>query len=242
MKKNQLKQDLIDSVVQSTCNTGQILVGANLTLVQGKHWGMASTLTEANVHANFIEETGRLHELPIDVLLQKFLSNRVFESSLGMAALNSSIDFPKKHTIQDAYEEIERRSAGKNVAVVGHFPFVNKLRTISKNCWVFERKLQDGDLPVEKMPEYLPQANVLVLTAQVVANNCFQKIVDFAPQAFKIMLGPSTPLSPVLFDYGIDILGGVRITDPGLVYRYVSQGAHFKQLRGIEKITLSRNS
>ena len=90
------------------------------------------------------------------------------------------------------------------------------------------------------MPEYLPKADVLVLTAQVIANNCFQKIVDSAPQAFKIMLGPSTPLSPVLFDYDMNVLGGVRISDPEQVYHYIAQGAHFKQLPGIQKITMKK--
>ncbi len=236
-----IKQTLLDSITVDHQPAGKILVGANLTLVQGKHWGMASTLTEANVHNNFITETGILHTLPVSDLLKKFLSNRIFESSLGMAALNSVLDVPAGFELADAYEEIANRSKGKKVAVVGHFPFVDKLAKISRNCWVFERKLQDGDLPTEQMPDYLPRVDVLVLTAQVIANNCFQKIVDFAPQAYKIMLGPSTPLSPVLFDFGIDILGGVRISDPEQVYRFIAQGAHFKQLRGIEKITLKHS-
>jgi len=240
MSINSIKQALLDSVNVDHQPVGKILVGANLTLVQGKRWGMASTLTEANVHNNFIKETGRLHNALISFLLEKFLSERIFESSLGMAALNSVLDIPTSFNLADAYNEIEQRSFAKNVAVVGHFPFVDKLDKISENCWVFERKLQDGDLPAERMPDFLPKADVLVLTAQVIANNCFQNIIELAPHAFKIMLGPSTPLSPVLFDYGIDVLGGVRVTDPDLVYQYIAQGAHFKQLRGIEKITLKR--
>lgn len=240
MIKNSVKQGLLDSVKVDHHPAGKILVGANLTLVQGRHWGMASTLIEANVHNNFIQETGNLHKLPIAVLLKKFLSERIFESSLGMAALNSILDIPAGVECADAYAEIESRSEGKKVAVIGHFPFVQRLAKISQNCWVFERKLQDGDLPAEQMPEYLPQADVLVLTAQVIANNCFQKIVDFAPQAFKIMLGPSTPLSPVLFDYDMDVLGGVRIKDPQLVYNYIAQGAYFRQLPGIQKITMKK--
>ncbi len=236
-----LKSDLIQSVKKNETESGQILVGANLTLVQGAHWGMASTLTEADVHRNFIEETGHLGLLPVHRLVKKLLSERIFEASLGMAALNSVLPLPDSFQTADAYAEIETRSAGKNVAVVGHFPFVHRLQKIAKQCWVFERRLQDGDLPAEKMPEFLPDADVLVLTAQIITNNCFGKIIPLAPKAYKIMLGPSTPMSPVLFDYDLDVIGGIRVRDAKRVYNYIAQGAHFKQLHGIEKITLKRN-
>jgi len=161
-KTDSIKHDLIQSVHVNGLNAGKILVGANLTLVQGSHWGMASTLTDADVHQNFIEETGHLETVPIETLLQKLNSDRLFEASLGMAALNSVLPFPTDHQSADAYSEIERHSEGKKVAVVGHFPFVNRLRKIAKQCWVFERRLQDGDLPSEEMPNYLPDVDVLV--------------------------------------------------------------------------------
>ncbi len=241
-KTNSIKYDLIQSVKGIEAQSGQILVGANLTLVQGAHWGMASTLTEADVHRNFIEDIGSVETRPVQDLVQKLLSERLFEASLGMAALNSVLPLPTTLQFADAYAEIESHSAGKKVAVVGHFPFVNRLRKIAQNCWVFERRLQDGDLPSAEMPDYLPDVDVLVLTAQIITNNCFAKIISLAPKAYKIMLGPSTPMSPVLFDYGLDVIGGIRVGDAKQVYNYIAQGAHFKQLRGIEKITLKRNS
>ncbi len=238
MIQNAIKQALLDSVDAKDIIAGNVLVGANLTLVQGKHWGMASTLSDPAVLENFVEEPGHLESMPLSELLERFKSKRLLESSLGMAALNSVIEPPVSCKQQDAYEEIVKKSIGKNVAVIGHFPFVKRLRKQAKNCWVFERRLQDGDLPSEQMPQFLPQTDVLVLTAQIIANNCFHKIVSLAPRAYKIMLGPSTPLSPVLFDFGIDVLGGVRVAEPERVRRSIAQGAHFKQLRGIEKITM----
>ncbi len=239
-KINSIKHALIQSVKGIETDSGQILVGANLTLVQGAHWGMASTLTEADVHRNFIEEIADLDTLSVHMLIQKLLSERLFEASLGMAALNSVLPLPPAMQSADAYAEIESRSAGKKVAVVGHFPFVNRLQKIAEQCWVFERRLQDGDLPSEEMPNYLPDVEVLVLTAQIITNNCFHHIISLAPHAYKIMLGPSTPMSPVLFDYGLDVIGGIRVQNARQVYDYIARGAHFKQLKGIEKITLKR--
>lgn len=240
MTKYPIKRALLDSVQSDGIITGRILVGANLTLVQGRYWGLSSTLTQPSVHANYIDQPGDLEAKPVRDMICKLNSERMLEASLGLAALNSVLDLPGGFEVADAYSEIEKHAHNKNVAVVGHFPFVERLGKIARNCWVFERKLRDGDIPSEKMPEFVPSADVLVLTAQVIANNCFHDIMKLSPKSFKIMLGPSTPLSDVLFDFGIHVIGGVRVMDPELVYKLVAQGAHFKQLKGIEKIILKR--
>jgi len=51
------------------------------------------------------------------------------------------------------------------------------------------------------------------------------------PDAFRLLLGPSTPLSSVLFDAGIDALSGTRVDDPEVVLRSVGQGATFRQIK-----------
>jgi hypothetical protein len=47
-------------------------------------------------------------------------------------------------------------------------------------------------------------------------------------------------MTPLLFDFGLDILAGVRVLDPVLVHTHIAQGAAFSQVRGVEKITLLR--
>jgi len=163
-----IKRALIESINTDGILSGKILVGANLSLVQGKHWGISSTLTQPSVHTNYIDQPGELEAMPIGELIRKLNSERLLEASLGMAAFNSVIDLPGTFDVADAYVEIEKHAHNKNVAVIGHFPFVDRLNKIAKNCWVFERKLRDGDIPSEKMPEFIPQADILVLTAQVI--------------------------------------------------------------------------
>jgi uncharacterized protein (DUF4213/DUF364 family) len=55
------------------------------------------------------------------------------------------------------------------------------------------------------------------------------------------MLGPSTPLSPVLFDHGMDILSGSIVVDRDRVLDCISQGANFRQVRGVRKVTMRRD-
>jgi uncharacterized protein (DUF4213/DUF364 family) len=52
-----------------------------------------------------------------------------------------------------------------------------------------------------------------------------------------MLLGPSTPLSPVLFDHGVDIMSGARIADEEAVLLTVGQGASFRQVEGVKRLT-----
>jgi hypothetical protein len=56
------------------------------------------------------------------------------------------------------------------------------------------------------------------------------------------MLGPSTPLSPVLYGHGVDVLSGAIVEAPEPVVRAVSQGAGFHQIHalGVRLITVAR--
>ena len=54
-----------------------------------------------------------------------------------------------------------------------------------------------------------------------------------------MLLGPSTPLTSVLFDYGVNVLSGVMVTDQDMVVNMISQGASFKQLRGVRLLTMT---
>jgi uncharacterized protein (DUF4213/DUF364 family) len=54
------------------------------------------------------------------------------------------------------------------------------------------------------------------------------------------MLGPSTPLSPVLFDHGISVISGAQVVDVEAVLRTISQGATFRQVEGVRLLTMTR--
>jgi uncharacterized protein (DUF4213/DUF364 family) len=52
-----------------------------------------------------------------------------------------------------------------------------------------------------------------------------------------MLLGPSTPLSPILFEYGVTIMSGTRVVDEGAVLRTVGQGASFRQVEEVKLLT-----
>jgi uncharacterized protein (DUF4213/DUF364 family) len=52
-----------------------------------------------------------------------------------------------------------------------------------------------------------------------------------------MLLGPSTPLSPVLFEYGVDVISGARVVDAKAVSRTVGRGASFREVEGVKLLT-----
>jgi len=49
------------------------------------------------------------------------------------------------------------------------------------------------------------------------------------------MLGPSTPMTQRMFEFGVDILSGIQVVDPIAAFYGVSQGAsmHSLQEKGV---------
>jgi uncharacterized protein (DUF4213/DUF364 family) len=58
--------------------------------------------------------------------------------------------------------------------------------------------------------------------------------------AYVVILGPTTPMSPILFDYGIDAISGSIVRDRELVTQQVKEGISFKNIEGTDKITIFR--
>jgi uncharacterized protein (DUF4213/DUF364 family) len=87
----------------------------------------------------------------------------------------------------------------------------------------------------------LPQADVVALTGTSLINHTFDDLIGLCrPDAFVIVLGGSTPLSPVLFDYGVDAIAGTRVVDVAAASRTVAQGATFPQIRGKRLLAMMR--
>ena len=59
------------------------------------------------------------------------------------------------------------------------------------------------------------------------------------PGAYILVLGPSTPLSPVMGEMGVDLLAGSIVEDIPAVLAALSQGGNFRQIHkaGVRLIT-----
>jgi len=153
--------------------------------------------------------------------------------SLAMAALNAALPpLTGEGDARNAVDVIAARGAGRRVALIGHFPFVDVLRQRVEQLDVIEQHPLDGDMPAEAAPAILPQADFIAMTGMTLMNGTFEGLMALCPPQAEIMLlGPSTPLSAVLFERGVNYLAGARVTDIPAVLRVVAQGGNFRQVR-----------
>jgi hypothetical protein len=157
--------------------------------------------------------------------------------SFAMAAVNSLLPIPENAVRLRAQEVILRQGRGKNVAVIGHFPFVDWSGLEFRNLWVLENYPRPGDLPAEAAEVLLPQADLVAITATTLLNGTCAGLLRYIPrESFTIMLGPSTPFAPCLFDWGIDALAGSMVEDNSLLTSSMIKGVPRRQLEGIEPL------
>lgn len=238
---------LLDSL-QTDAPVRQVLVGAFWTAVvldtDPVRCGLASTLRPATHPGGpSVPQAGRLLERSGRELAEWLRSESTLEASIGMAAFNALLDVEVETSTEvNAEEVILERGTGRRVAIVGHFPFVERVRQAAGECWVVELHPRPGDVPAERAVEILPQADVVALTGTSLINHTFDELIALCrSDAFVLLLGPSAPLAPVLFEVGVGGVSGTLVTDPERVLRSVGQGATFRQIKlagGLRLLTL----
>ena len=127
------------------------------------------------------------------------------------------------------------------MAIVGHFPFIPELRPLTKALWVIEQHPSEGEHPAEAAADLIPQADVVAITGTALINHSLEGLLALCrPASFVMILGPSTPLSPVLFEHGVAMLSGAWVVDEEAALRTISQGATFQQVEGVRLVVLSK--
>ena len=208
--------------------------------VKSRDWGLSSSFRDpcSGSSPAWVRRAGELIGMEARELARYALSGRLLEASLGMAALNSMTDVSGFNFQEiNAARLILDHGRGKNVVVVGDFPFLNKLRPEVKNLRVVSRAPWEGQEGIEESRDLLAGADVAAITGSSFINHTAEELLSYCPQAYTVMLGPSTPFSPILFDYGVDVICGARVEDPELALKFISQGASFRQVKGVNRAT-----
>ena len=213
------------------------------TAVVSKHCGLSSTFRdEGPSHDRGVRDVGNLTRKTALELAEYAKSNSLLEASIGMATINSLIDIDESKCIEkNAFEIILEKGKGKNVAVVGHFPWIPKLRERIKNFWVLEQRLREGDLPAKEADRILPQCDVVGITGTSFINHTIEGLLNLCKEAYVLLVGPTSPLSPILFDHGIDAICGSKVIDVEKVIRSISEGATFKEVTGVKLLTMAKS-
>ena len=126
------------------------------------------------------------------------------------------------------------------MAIIGHFPWIPKLRGKLRNLWVLEQRIREGDLPAKEADRILPECDVVGITGTSFINHTLEGLLNLCKKAFVVLIGPTSPLSPILFEYGIDAICGSKVVDVDKVVRSISEGATFKEVIGVKLLTMAK--
>lgn len=229
-----------------------VRVGAFWTAVvverpgEGLCCGLASTTGQDEAHHHgrpLVRQAGDLLERGALELTNLAQSDSQMERAIGLATINALLPRNERAWVElNAEHVIRERGVGKRVVIVGHFPFTCRLRSQVGKLSVLElHPIDPEDLPADRAQEVIPEADVVAITSTSLINDTFDGLISLCrPDAFVLMLGPTTPLSAVLFDHGADMVSGTLVEDIDTVLRGVSQGANFRQIRGKRLVTMER--
>ena len=226
----------------------QVRIGLHWTAVvvekdSGLQCGLASTLSGEHHHTgeSIIPHPGTLETYSALTLAGWIESELPLRRSLGCAAINALLPRdPESWVDQNAEQAILSRAQGGKVVVIGHFPFSKALQEQITDLHVLELNPIAGDQPASLAPDLLPEADLVAITGMAFINHTLPELLFLCkPEAYVLLLGPSTPLTPILADFGVDLLAGSSVEDIPSVMAALSQGAIFRQVHraGVRLIT-----
>ncbi|WP_376959372.1 DUF2478 domain-containing protein [Azospirillum sp. A26] len=142
------------------------------------------------------------------------------EIAVGVAALNAHYNRPDVTGVPgnglDLFASVEGR-----VVVIGGFPQLARRLPRAK---VIDMTPQDGEYPEAACDWLLPGADAVAITASAFANRTLPRLLRVSAGAEVAMVGPGTPLTPRLFDYGVQSLAGFVAIDREAVVRTIAGG------------------
>jgi uncharacterized protein (DUF4213/DUF364 family) len=220
-------------------NLLRVIIGLHWTAIVAeaegeKRCSLASTLWDRHEHHNSpdVSHTGDLTAFSALELAAMVTTDQLTMRSVGMAAINAFLPkHPEAWSEENAEEVIERYGTDKTVIIVGHFPFIPRLRKRVGELIVLERHPSSSDLPESVAKDVIPAADVVAITGMTLLNHSLKNLLDLcAPHTRVILLGPSTPLGPIMFEFGIDLLCRSVVTDIDAVLDAMEQAANFRQV------------
>ncbi len=236
--------DLLDSL-EGDAPIQDILLGVHWTSVCSRRCGMAATMGCSSVHGEItLNGAGKLHERSARELAAYALSQHPLEISVGMAAINSLILVDETKVVEaNALDILARLGKDKRVVLVGHFPFVPMLRKAVGTLQVLEQVPIEDDFPADAAPALIPEADVVAITASAFLNGTIEELLNLCSPSSEVMvLGPTAPFSPILFDYGATLIAGTEIAEKDAAFQSIAQGAAFRQVSGTRLLVMAKTA
>lgn len=231
--------ELYDQLIEgipADLTADEILVCKSRTMVRCElGCGMAMTL-DSGAFPSGIE--GSPIGSPLRDLAALIKSWNFTDASIGLAAMNAYYNSEAHVTelkarisqlcpddgtqTEDAFLYYQPLVAGKKVATIGHFAYLDRRFAGICDLSILEREQQKGDYPDSACEYILQDQDYVFITGATLINKTLPRLLQLCGTAQVILCGPSTVMAPVLYDYGVDDLAGFMVQDADLCRQFIS--------------------
>ena len=186
--------------------------------------------------------SGKLAGRSVRAYLDDIFGENILRKTLGIAVLNALSAscwsrMPNNgYEIQsgkDAFDDIVIQPGIKAVVVGALVPIIRKLIAAKSEFHILEMDaatLKEKERPyfaeASRAPEFIPDADLLVITGTTVLNDTLPGLLEMAkPGAQIIVTGPTASMLPgAFFSRGVTTLGGIMVTKPDELLDIIGEG------------------
>lgn len=214
--------DELLEIVPGTALVKRFTRGEHWLMIESDQGGIGMAHTFPALHAS-PEELERRYDIvgqPLRKVAALVKSWDFNEAGIGLAALNAAITAATSESLRqaaenaqgDAFDFFLSGTKGKKVSVIGHFPYLDTLRDQCELS-ILERVPRPGDLPDTAAEYILPEQGFVYITGTTFVNKTITRLLELTKQAVVCLVGPSTPMHPLLFRHGVASLSGLLVLD-----------------------------
>ncbi len=230
----QLYDALIEGIPKE-CIVDELVCGAHSALVRsGEGYGFCVVIYQDNLPPT---TTNKLPGMKLRDLAACIKSWNLIEASIGQAAINAyynSLLVARKSgvcisnskfiedRVYDPFISYQNAIRNKKVAVIEHFPYLEPLFQPVCDLSILGREPEEGEYPYTAAEYILPECDYVFITCSSLVDKSLPRFLNLSKQAHVVIVGPSTPLAPVLSQFGVKNLSGFVIKDGEKAFRICS--------------------
>jgi hypothetical protein len=219
------------AAVPADVTVKECLAGLSWFLVRSLGTGVAMRPRELDEP---VRGAGGIAGMKVRELAERVKCWSNYDAAMGLAAINSVLNTQQQAQAncgvllnecanEDVFNHLQDQLRGKKVAVVGHFHNLERLAPVCELS-ILERIPQKGDFPDPACEYILREQDFVIMTATTLINKTMPRLLELSRGARIVVAGPTTPLHPVMFEHGIEMLGGLIVDDEPRAWKAVGEG------------------
>ncbi|AWR93822.1 DUF364 domain-containing protein [Acidianus brierleyi] len=227
--QNKVIDSLISYAKENDNEVKNVTMGKTWTCVLSSYCGVSMTYSINNEDLD-VRDFGHLEEKNVGELSEYLRSWNLLEASIGLASINSIIE-PKGNAEANGLDVALDYGKGKKIVMIGKFPGIQKFKYVAKKFIVLELNPflinpSEGILPSTAAETVIEDSQVVIITATAIINKSIDRILELSrkAKAYVILIGPSTPMLDLMFDFGVDVLAGMKVNRPYSFINKIRQG------------------